>query len=86
MKLAHLTLALAATAAIVVTAPASARHLKHPHAYAPAYNAQNRAPAYPGAYGRDPDGVYIENEEVGRDPDPNVRRQLQNDYGFMYGW
>ena len=48
--------------------------------------AQGRAPAYPGAYARDPEGVYIENEEVGRDPDPNVRLQLRKDSESIEGF
>ena len=34
----------------------------------------------------DPYGVYFGGVEVGRDPDPNVRRELYNDYMFIYGW
>jgi hypothetical protein len=30
--------------------------------------------------------VYIGGVKVSRDPDPNVRRELYNDYMFLYGW
>ncbi len=45
-------------------------------------------PYDPGAYhpGPDPYGVYFGGEKVGRDPDPNVRQQLQNDYSYLYSW
>ena len=87
----------AAALATISAAPASARHLRHhhysyaPHAVqAPVYGAyaQGGVPYYPGAYhpGPDPYGVYFGGEKVGRDPDPNVRQQLQNDYSYLYSW
>lgn len=84
MKLTNVVLVLVAAAAISAVMPASARHLKHHRAYAPEYGAQGWAS--PGLQGRDPYGAYVDTHKVGRDPDPNVRRQLQNDYGFMWGW
>jgi len=96
-------LAVAAIATVSV-APASARHLRHPHysyapyPYAPQYSrapwhgayahAPGGVPYDAGAYhpGPDPYGVYFGGEKVGRDPDPNVRQQLQNDYSYLYSW
>jgi hypothetical protein len=52
-------------------------------------------PYIPGAYrppntgpyaGRDPYGVYFGNQEVSRDPDPNVRQELIYDYSYLYSW
>jgi hypothetical protein len=95
MKTVSLVLAAAAIAA-VSAAPASARHLKHVHPHAQWqgqwYNSQAQMPGgvpyYPGAWhqGPDPYGVYFGNQMVGRDPDPNVRQQLQNDYSYLYSW
>jgi hypothetical protein len=92
----------AAAIATISAAPASARHLRHhhhysyaPYAYAPRYSqawsgayVQGGVPYYPGAYhpGPDPYGVYFGWQKVGRDPDPNVRQQLQNDYSYLYSW
>jgi hypothetical protein len=70
------------------------------HSYSPSYvprysrapwygaHAQGGVPYYPGAYhpGPDPYGVYFGGEKVSRDPDPNVRQQLQNDYSYLYSW
>jgi hypothetical protein len=54
----------------------------------PYYSVIGGVPYYPGAYhqGPDPWGVYFGNQMVGRDPDPNVRQQLQNDYSYLYAW
>ncbi len=67
-----------------------------PYPYASRYSqapwygayAQGGVPYYPGAYhpGPDPYGVYFGGEKVSRDPDPNVRQQLQNDYSYLYSW
>jgi hypothetical protein len=71
-----------------------------PYSYSPSYAPRySRAPWYgayaqggvpydAGAYhpGPDPYGVYFGGEKVGRDPDPNVRQQLQNDYSYLYSW
>ena len=89
MKTFSMILAIAAIAAISAT-PASARHLKRHHhlPYAPLAEVQGGVPYYPGAYHRGPDpyGVYFGNQMVGRDPDPNVRQELQNDYSYLYSW
>jgi len=79
----------AVTAIALMTAPAIAKQVRHHHPVGQnAYGASGGVPFDAGAYhrGPDPDGVYFGNEEVGRDPDPNVRQQLQNDYGHLYGW
>jgi hypothetical protein len=71
-----------------------------PYAYAPSYAprysqgpwygayAQGGFPYAPGAYHRGPDpyGVYFGGEKVGRDPDPNVRQRLQDDYSWLYSY
>ena len=87
MRATKMIFAVAAITMISLTS-ASARHLDHHSRYAPRYHAQGGVPYDPGAYrwGPDPYGVYFGSEEVGRDPDPNVRQELQNDYSYLYSW
>jgi hypothetical protein len=78
-------LAAAAIAAVSI-APAEARHIKrHQHTWS---GTAGRL-AFPGDYahyGRDPYGVYVGGQEVGRDPDPNVRQRMLSDYDYLYSW
>ena len=77
-----------ATIAVISAAPAQARHVKHHQGHFAQYGATGPM-AYPGEYahyGRDPYGVYVGNQEVGRDPDPNVRQRLLSDYDYLYRW
>ena len=91
MKTVSMILAAAAITA-VSAAPASAHHVKRVHPHAQLYDSQAQMPGgvpyYPGAWhnGPDPYGVYFGNRMVGRDPDPNVRQQLKNDYSYLYAW
>ena len=77
-------LVLTAAIAAVVATPAVARdHYKarHHHAYrhvVPAYNAYG----YMGR--RDPYSVYVNGHYAGRDPDPNVRQSLVNEYYWLH--
>ena len=89
MKILSSMIIAAAVITAISAAPASARHLKHPQvAPMQAFAAQGGVPYQPGAWhaGPDPYGVYFGNQMVGRDPDPNVRQQLKNDYSYLYSW
>jgi hypothetical protein len=67
-------------------------HHRHPTSrivVQPAYDAvpSSARDFTPYAYGADPDpmNVYVDGRFVGRDPDPNVRQQLKNDYDLSQG-
>ena len=73
----------AALAAVAAT-PALARdhhkvrHHRHIAGSANAYG-------YAGGYaGRDPYSVYVNGHYAGRDPDPNVRQSLVNEYYWLH--
>ena len=79
MKVASLALALA----IVTAGPALAKPIDAPRSGS--HDAHVRsAPAQvhvqtPAAK-TDPFGVYMNGREIGRDPDPNIREELRNEY------
>lgn len=56
---------------------------KHRHPRWEASRAQYLGAA-PRAYGRDPYGVYWGGRKIGRDPDPNVRRSLLQEWFDIY--
>jgi len=78
-------LLVAAAMVTMIAVPASAREMRYQHHQA---RVEGGVPYHPLAYhsGPDPYGVYFGNQKVSRDPDPNVRLQLQKDYGYLYSW
>ena len=81
-----------AALAMLAGSPALAKHHhRHPVPPGPAAaspEAIARAEARGGydtyTWGPDPQGVYVLGQKVGRDPDPNIRQQLYNDYWYLY--
>jgi hypothetical protein len=102
MQTARVVLAFTAIATLMTApamAKQVKQHHHHHHVWQNAYggvpyyhgasqNAYGGVPYYPGAWHRGPDpyGVYFGNQKVSRDPDPNVRQELENDYSYLYSW
>jgi len=64
---------------------ASAARIHHANHNWQRPQSQLHAPdAIPGRL--DPNGVYVDGVEIGRDPDPNVRQRLYDEYFYMRGW
>ena len=69
------TIVLATALALAVSAPALAKpsdamhHMRH--------NAMNTSPVVAPP---DPIGAYVDGQEIGRDPDANIRATLQDEY------
>jgi hypothetical protein len=68
------------------------RHHRHVHSHVVVNAPYDSVPSgardfTPYAYGADPDpmNVYVNGRFIGRDPDPNVRQQLKNDYDLSQG-
>jgi hypothetical protein len=72
--------------ALTAASPALAKHRRHAYPLPPPYAAAAPAYGYYDTYtwGPDPQGVYVLGQKVGRDPDPNIRQQLYNDYWWLY--
>ena len=76
----------AMTIAAVLATPAGAATLKHHHQAAQAIPRAQYNQMLPsvGSDGADPMGVYVGGKLVGRDPDPNIRYMLRNQYNYSY--
>ena len=74
------TIVLATALALAASAPALAKSTDVMHHARAAHHmtSPNAAVAAP-----DPYGVYIEGQEIGRDPDPNIRSTLRDEYYEM---
>ena len=81
------TFVAAITIASALATPAAAATLKHHHHQAaqaiPRAQYNQMLPAV-GSDGPDPTGVYVGGKLVGRDPDPNIRYMLRNQYNYSY--
>ena len=82
------SIVLSAIAAVAVLAPAlaSAHPVRHQHMRAaPVTRLAPSAYRYGSSYGGpDPYGVYFGGQQIGRDPDPNVRQQLLYDWLYEH--
>ena len=72
------TIVLATALALAVSAPALAKTSDTTTHHARlSHHAMNSHPAFVMP---DPAGVYVDGQEVGRDPDPNIRSTLRDEY------
>jgi hypothetical protein len=79
MKVASLALAIAVvTAGAALAKPTDVPRSGSHDAHARSAHAQVHAQA-PAAK-TDPFGAYMDGKEIGRDPDPNIREELRNEY------
>jgi hypothetical protein len=71
------TIVLATALALAVSAPALAKPSNTMHHAHTSHHAMNAHSAFVMP---DAAGVYVDRQEVGRDPDPNIRSTLRDEY------
>jgi hypothetical protein len=71
------TIVLATALALAVSAPALAKTSDTMHHTRMSHHAMNSQPAFVMP---DPAGVYVDGQEIGRDPDANIRATLRDEY------
>lgn len=72
-------------AAALVAAAASPAFAKSGYAVHHARAANTELDAHAAVTSRDPLGVYVQGQEIGRDPDANIRNTLKDEYYELQG-
>ena len=76
-----IAMCVAAAATTLANAAPGKHRVAQARAQSPAH-VVNHLPASPQA---DPNNVYLDGQLIGRDPDPNIRAELKNDYYATVG-
>lgn len=78
-------LLLSGAAIALLATPVLAREVHHHHYSRYHHQYSPRVgQAYGYMRGRDPYSVYVNGHYAGRDPDPNVRQELENEYYYLH--